>query len=146
FRGKDIYTGKELENMPDIALMFDGTGFAIDYEAAPGKEVFFIDHRNSGHHRLNSVLGSYGPDIDETKGDEAVSIFDIFPTAMHMLGLPVPKNGDGKVLTELFKEGSELKKKEIKYIDIKDDEESEREDSEEDKEEVMKRLKNLGYI
>ncbi|MCP4724700.1 MAG: hypothetical protein GY863_06675, partial [bacterium] len=47
FRGKDIYTGKELENMPDIALMFDGTGFAIDYEAAPGKEVFFIDHRNS---------------------------------------------------------------------------------------------------
>ena len=34
----------------------------------------------------------------------------------------------------------------IKYIDVKDEKESERMDSEEDKEEVMKRLKNLGYI
>ena len=43
------------------------------------------------------------------------SILDIFPTVLHILDVPLPKELDGKVLKDIFKEDSSLFNKEISY-------------------------------
>jgi arylsulfatase A-like enzyme len=36
---------------------------------------------------------------------EGANIVDLAPTALHAMGLPVPDDMDGRVLTELFSDG-----------------------------------------
>jgi len=43
-------------------------------------------------------------------------VIDIVPTVLHMFGLPIPKDIDGRVLGEIFSDHSALKTKEIKYV------------------------------
>ena len=40
---------------------------------------------------------------------EGAEIADIAPTALHALGLAVPDDMDGRVLTELFSDGREVR-------------------------------------
>ena len=39
---------------------------------------------------------------------KTASIYDIAPTVLHIFGLPIPRNMDGEVLINIFKENSEL--------------------------------------
>ena len=45
---------------------------------------------------------------------EKTSIMDIAPTMLHILGIKVPGDMDGKVLVEMFKKDSEPFKRQIK--------------------------------
>lgn len=57
-----------------------------------------------------------GPDIKRDGAKLAgLRIYDIAPTVLHMFGLPVPDDMDGRVLVEIFREGSEPAQREVKY-------------------------------
>ena len=72
------------------------------------------------------------------KNASLVSSIDIAPTILHMFGLPIPSDMDGRVLTEIFKEGSDPEQRATVYQKI--DYDVERIKS---KVKELKKLKNL---
>jgi arylsulfatase A-like enzyme len=70
---------------------------------------------HSGDHRTEGILIAFGPDMGQSEELKKFKIYDIAPTILHMFDIPIPKDTDGRVLKEIFMEGSELKRKEIKY-------------------------------
>ena len=53
-------------------------------------------------HEPDGILLAAGPGIRAGGRVEGASVLDLTPTLLHYLGLPVAKDMDGKVLTELF--------------------------------------------
>ena len=61
-----------------------------------------------------------GPGVANTGTvlNSVAHVMDIAPTVLHMFGLPVPKDMDGRVLTEIFKKESEPGQREVAYQEI----------------------------
>lgn len=60
------------------------------------------------------IFFAYGPNINQNHEIKA-RIYGIAPTILHMFGLPVPDDMDGRVLKEIFREGSEPARREVQY-------------------------------
>jgi len=60
----------------------------------------------AGKHRPEGVFMAYGQDFKENRLGTSIYTWDIAPTALHLLGFPIPDYMDGRVLKEVFKEGS----------------------------------------
>ena len=123
-----IYTKKNIHSeFPDICFTM--------------KEVSLFDKKApkiplQPGHRQNGIFIAYGKDIKEGQRIRA-NIVDIAPTILHIFGVPIPKDMDGRVLKEIFREDSELAKREIIYT----------KESEEDKiKENIRKLKDMGKI
>jgi len=56
----------------------------------------------AGIHHLNGVLIAWGRPIKKGFKIQNASVFDITPTILALMGLPVPEDMDGRVLTEIF--------------------------------------------
>lgn len=120
YEPKKLYTGDRVHLLPDIIFTINNWSCVIIedfktnflYKDAP------YSNRHTGSHRLNGIFLAYGPDIK--KGFEAkdLKIYDIAPTILHMFGLPIPKDMDGRVLKEIFEEGNEFAKREIRYQEV----------------------------
>jgi arylsulfatase A-like enzyme len=93
-----------------------------------------------GRHRRYGILLALGPGVSAGPIDGA-TIVDVAPTALHAMGLPVPDDMDGRVLTELFADGRAVERSssadsgtgEVVY-------------TEEEAAAIEKSLENLGYI
>ncbi len=59
-------------------------------------------------HRKYGVLVAGGPDISNTKKVFGASLLDITPTILHLFGLPVGDDMEGRVLKDIFKENREI--------------------------------------
>ncbi len=88
-----------------------------------------------------------GPHIKKKYKIKDAHIYDILPTILYILDLPIGKDMDGKVLLEVFKKDF-VKKRKIKYIETYETptkRKFEKRDETFDKE-LLKELKALGYI
>ena len=114
WRKEDIYTGPRLDIAPDIVLMSDE--FLISSTIRGGK-LFTksFTTRITNWHSLNGVFLAYGPSIKEGAKIQGAKIHDLAPTILHLFGVQVPDDIDGRVLKEIFKEGSEVAQREIRY-------------------------------
>jgi predicted AlkP superfamily phosphohydrolase/phosphomutase len=123
----ELYSGSFLENAPDLIF----TTKDEKYLGVPniGKKLF-SDSVRSGTHKLNGVL-LFSDAGTKRKKFDAVSIYDVTPTILHILGLPVPSDVDGKVLMELFNPECEYAKREVKK------------DSADEKELLRRKIKKL---
>lgn len=65
--------------------------------------------RRTGSHRLEGIIAAYGDKIAHKEDPIRASILDVAPTVMHLLGLPIPSNIDGKALTNIMGEKKEPK-------------------------------------
>jgi predicted AlkP superfamily phosphohydrolase/phosphomutase len=80
--------------------------FAKDRDKPP---VIIREHRPSensewgGTHRLNGILIGRGPVLKTAAEIENAQLIDLAPTLLHLLGVPVPEDMDGKVLTSAFR-------------------------------------------
>lgn len=110
-----------------------------------------FDKIRSGDHRPDGIIVGIGPDV--LKGEmleKSPMLWDITPTILHMLGLSIPDYMDGNVIKELCVNSSEPIKKEIELSDKKiKNYESQRDSkkyTKKEKDEIIKSLKEMGYL
>jgi predicted AlkP superfamily phosphohydrolase/phosphomutase len=108
-----------------------------------------IKHIYPGWHSKDAVIIISGKDIRRNKVIGSATIYDITPTVLYYMGLPVAKDMDGKVLVEAISEDY-FKKNPVKYIDTY---ETDKKDtirkpirSLSDEEILKDRMRSLGYI
>jgi len=137
----EVYWGEYAHLGPDLIVEFK--------ESCSGNYCFFCDgpwfkEFNDGMHYREGVAIFRGPGIKKgIRLDSHVMIWDICPTILHILNQPIPKDMDGRVLTEIFQPGSEIAKRKPKYIERSV---YERKKIEEETKLKIKRLKKLGKM
>lgn len=112
------------------------------------KEIFTRQKlKVTGIHHKEGIFIAWGPMIK--KGVRAVdaAVFDITPTVLTLMGFPVAKDMDGRVIKEILNEKALLMNP-VKYIDTYED--NDRLKTEEVEkiniEKVKERLSSLGYL
>ena len=95
---------------------------------------------------MEGIFIAYGPNIRTGKEIDGVQIIDIAPTVLHLLGLPVPGDMDGRVVMEIFREGSDPFKRKPVVKEIGRYQGDKGEPGESEKREIKDRLRALGYM
>lgn len=116
WKGEEIYWGKYQDQIPDVILLKHDR-FRVK-PSLVGK--MFTKIRRDGNHvadhgsARDGIFIAYGPDIKDT-GEYIgeIQIYDIAPTILHIYGLHVPEDMDGKVLKDIFKERLDFYNKEL---------------------------------
>ena len=105
---EEAYHGNQIKDCGDIIIVPD------EYDSTARMPPVVHDTTPTNNHSQHSIFMATGPDIKKGK-TSPIRIYDFAPTILHMFGLPVPSEMDGKVLKGIFKEESEYAKKEVKY-------------------------------
>jgi predicted AlkP superfamily phosphohydrolase/phosphomutase len=135
--------GLRRKDMPDDTLVtINGFG------TYPLAEIFSRQKiKISGVHHKEGIFIACGPTIKKGAKPNNATIFDISPTVLFLMGFPVAKDMDGRVLTEII-ENRVLLDNPINYVDTyEDDNLPVAETSEKiDIEKIKSRLSDLGYL
>jgi predicted AlkP superfamily phosphohydrolase/phosphomutase len=132
WKKEEIYHGPSLHMAPDILFK---TNHHFVSPSLEGK--VFTDWERNGHHR-NGIFMAYGPDITGGQEIKEAKIYDLAPTILHMMNIPVPADVDGKVLTEILKPDSEPANRKVQYSTT---------DTEQDRiRDKVKKLKTSGRL
>ena len=153
YRGEDYYEGPFAQNVPDIIVMMRpdyGGSYLLGRYSSFVTELQTHTHR--GNHRMEGVFAARGREIaKQAQPLPNLDIEDVTPTVLHLMGLPVPEDMDGRVLTEIFT--PEFKAKPVQpgpALDFWTDGGAEgfqdQVMSKEDEDEIRERLEALGYI
>lgn len=136
FFKEDLFFGNMLNGAPDVILLK-----REGYRLVPGYNIadkIFENFRTQlgDHNEEDGVLICYGFNVKKGYEIQSPYVCDIAPTVLHVLGLPILENIDGKVLRDIFEENSELVKIPVKYQHTEREKISKK----------IKRLKALGKI
>ena len=121
-----------------------------DGRQIPVEQVLRLTPRISGNHSRHGVLLMRGPNVRKDCEIDGASLLDVVPTTLALVGRPVGRDMDGRVLTDAIEPGY-LETQPIKYLDSYDQLLGKSageavEDSGLGMETVKKRLEDLGYI
>ena len=134
-----------IEYSPDMIVKLRDGGFVSILKS---ENVVIPRKDPEGTHRPNGIFIARGEDINPQKQVEALSILDVTPILLYLLGLAIPKDLEGKVPPEIIAESS-LKSFPIKYqgkTKALDTSSNKKEVSAEEKDALMEQLKLLGYM
>lgn len=153
YKKEEVLHGDCIDRAPDLLVVLnDGYTPAgkmnKDLVNVALKDDCLYPTRNwNGNHRLDGVIMVQGPNIKKIGEIKGPEIIDIAPTVFYLMGLPVPKDMDGKVLQNII-DDDYLKNNPVTFSDMDDTGVSRKENvySEKDEEEIEKRLKSLGYL
>ncbi|WP_179294048.1 alkaline phosphatase family protein [Candidatus Methanoperedens nitratireducens] len=155
---KEVFSGKYSDNAPDIAVIMKDMAY-IGRDVNAYFPPFFSAFRTnklmepsviqdiSGTHRMNGIVILTGNNIKKNFILKGAEIEDIAPTILYLMGLPIPKDMDGKVLLDAFNP-MYTENNPVRYTDILDkaDMNESTQFSEDDEAKIRERLKNLGYL
>lgn len=82
-----------------ILLPNDGITFRMNLG---GKALWAETSKTRGTHQKDGVLYAYGSNIKAGFKATNAEIYDLVPTVLHSMGLPLPQTFDGHVLKDLF--------------------------------------------
>jgi len=153
YRREDIYKGPYVKDAPGIMLDFaDGYNLSpiIASDRSALRKVHYMVRPSvgdaAGQHAKNGIFMAYGTGIKNTRLD-GLSITDAAPTIIHMMGLPVPEDMDGRVAREIFEPGSLFYEKKISFKKAeKRNAQSDIVWKDRDREIIEDRLRSFGYL
>jgi len=117
YHKSELYNGKFIDNAPDIIIL-PNEGYEIQSRFDNTTWNFSSKEDGwSGVHKLHGIFLAHGPDIKQNTTIEGTRIIDLAPTILHMYGVPIPRDMDGRVLTEIFRKDSEMAKRKVVYED-----------------------------
>lgn len=142
---EEVYSGEQAEWAPDIILRPNPE---FGYHLVPGdpmdRELVHMDPKTRGSHRPEGVLVVAGRGVRGGIEASRRGIEDIAPTALWLLGQPVPEEMDGAVMSELFV--SAPQPGQVPGGAAPSQEHGTGEYSDEEQAEIVERLRNLGYV
>ena len=142
--GEEAYHGPYATKGPDLHLVLDDYNMiACPLFATEGKVITSQIRGDSGCHRSEGIFLAQGPGIKAGVQLSENHIRDLAPTIMHLLGEPVPKIMDGRVLSEIFTQPQQVK---YDDQDQEDDIVPEQDYSLDEAAQVEDRLRGLGYL
>ncbi|MCK4329502.1 alkaline phosphatase family protein [candidate division WOR-3 bacterium] len=147
YKREDFYNGQFIDDAPDIIFLPDGLLHVMN-GTQKSDALFLKNIKASGRHRMEGIFISSGKGIKRGYLVDDLSIFDLTPTILHILDVPIPEDVDGRVIREMFESSSDFLKKEIRYSESSMIIKRENDILEEgrDDESIKKRLSALGYL
>ncbi len=145
YRREDLYRGEHAHRAPDLVVLLTeghrgGTGLQD-----PLVTPYPLGQVN-GQHTLDGILVAAGPEFKEDHRLEGAHILDLAPTILHALGVPVPQDMDGRVLTDLFVQDY-LQDHPVQYSQpLGPSAAPEGELTAEEEETMKEKLRSLGYL
>lgn len=135
---EDIYHGENIQNVPDLFLDFDD-------HILPTHQVGAVEllepSSTGGKHSMDGIFAASGPGVRDEGEIQSADVMDVTPTALHLLGAPIPTAVDGNVLDILSTD------REPEYRDLDIDLDKGRDEmSEAERQEVMETLEDIGYM
>jgi predicted AlkP superfamily phosphohydrolase/phosphomutase len=144
---EQAYEGPYAGEAPDIVLLaHDGFYFAEGLEREEIRQNGVKDTEKSGNHHIDGIVALYGPNVVRGVELTGARIIDVAPTVLHLMGLPVQEDMDGRVLeealTEQFRAAGPIRRDRAR-IDLAPDG---FEYSDDDRGQIEARLKEMGYM
>jgi predicted AlkP superfamily phosphohydrolase/phosphomutase len=146
----EMYTGPYSMQGPDLLFLTrDLNCIPSDSYSTHSWFETRVNHATSGTHRMDGIFMMKGKEVKKTDGLQNLQITDVVPTMLYLLQMPVPRDMDGRVITEAFTP-EYLRENRIRFTDLSSGERStkERRSTYSDKEEeaLKESLKGLGYL
>ncbi|MFB0534646.1 MAG: alkaline phosphatase family protein [Anaerolineae bacterium] len=147
YRREEIYQGDHLEEGPDVVFLPEDmryNGFGLyQFSSRSWLEPTFD---RSGGHRMDGIVMLIGPGIRQGHELGEAALIDLAPTVLAALGVPIPNDMDGRVLSGAFEDGY-FHERPIRHTAARAARpHHELELTPEQEEMVKERLRGLGYI
>ncbi len=149
--GKPVLAGLDMNKMrgrpfvepcPDITLKLRDGGFV---SIISSDETVKPRDLADGTHRPEGIFIASGPAFRQDEQVDPLNLLDIAPLMLTLLGLPVPKNLEGRVPHETLVPGIHATKAGVtKAVGAADQDRAE--PSEEEREALLRQMKKLGYM
>ncbi len=146
-RKEDVYAPSPfgMDPAPDIFLLTPDMEVMVQGQFREVKKIFGKTRRGYGFHHTDGIVFAQGDGIAHAAPGGA-TITDLAPTILHVLGVPLPDDLDGRVLKEVFRPGSRYAEREIRYQGASAISADKATYSEEEEAKIRERLKALGYV
>ncbi len=155
FEREDLFDGPHLDQAPDlIAVPRDWRYRTIGLHDFTTRSAIGPAFGPTGDHRLDGIVIAHGPPFLKDHHLSDSRLIDIAPTVLHLLGLGVPDDMDGRVLEDLF-DPSTATAQPVVTVSTRADAAHHPEDrngsstphhATDDDEAIRKRLADLGYL
>jgi predicted AlkP superfamily phosphohydrolase/phosphomutase len=151
YKREELYHGPLTYKLPDLTFTLKDFKYRIRPSGASVEDSrqgvlgeVDIEDRPSGSHRPKGIFILRGNEFKHNAELKHIHIMDLAPTILHVMGLPIPTDMDGKFIRDAFKTeclpeyvesaGSSVQREDVSpYTD-------------EESEEISKNLKQLGYM
>lgn len=148
-RREEVYSGPRLERAPDLIIRpEDPSDIFFGLADFGHRQTVSTVYRYSGMHRDDGMLVMAGPNIRQGSTIEGAAIQDLAPTLLHSMGVPVPVGMDGRVLEDAYVDGymESFPLRMAEPLTADGSAPAEIGYTEEGEEEIMDRLRGLGYM
>lgn len=114
YKKEEIYSGKYLEDAPDLIPITEKNVCYFNPRIVGNNILQEPEWFRFGNHKMHGILIAEGRNIKSKEIINNAELIDIAPTVLYLLGIPVPREMDGGVLTNIFHEKT-CNKKPPKY-------------------------------
>lgn len=146
---EQVFLGPRMSQTPDLTVALRDFG---NFSVLRSNVVLKPRPRVMGCHHPEGIFYACGPGVRAGENLKPLRLVDVAPTILYALGLPVPADLEGRVVTDVFtpqhlaahrvERGPET----VRPAHLAADEEAGDEYDEESQAQVLMRLKALGYI
>ncbi|NIN70135.1 MAG: hypothetical protein GTO63_36745 [Anaerolineae bacterium] len=149
---EELYSGPALEECPDI-IFYVTPGYGLSGGYGPGGSIVSprrSDLNKQGTHRDDGMLLIRGPNVNP-KQEVRERLVDVTSTILYLLDVPIPSAMDSRPILRAFRKEA-VAKRPPEYADVALESTAsgaggaQPQVSEEDAEELLARLRGLGYI
>ena len=99
----ELYSGPHAHLGPDLTVVLGDWKYrTIGLYDFTTNKMISPAFGPTGDHRMEGVLIASGPAFQQGASPKNATLLDIAPTILHLLGVPVPSDMDGRVITEIL--------------------------------------------
>ncbi len=103
FEREELYSGPHAHLAPDLTVVLNDWRYrTIGLYDFTTNKVISPAFGPTGDHRMEGVFLATGSPFRPGAALDGANLLDIAPTVLHLLGVPVPPDMDGRILTEIL--------------------------------------------